>query len=152
MFERKCPVPLQYGPQSLLLEAYTHWHERKGTHLEITCSFTRPQRRHEKVGWKIHLCPSSTGVWVERKANHHRKFFKHKCCFRFQWASCQTQWKDWMLFLLLLKWPQGHIYKTWTMTTVTRTRGALPPAGWKWQPNLLDCVALMAWCIRPGRV
>lgn len=39
--------------------------ERRHTQQSNLCFFCEQNREHEKEGWKIHLCPSSTGMWAD---------------------------------------------------------------------------------------
>lgn len=52
MLDRKCLMPLQYGPQSLLLEACTCWLGRKGTHHEMTLVLHNLREDMRKWGGK----------------------------------------------------------------------------------------------------
>lgn len=59
---RKCPMPCQYRPKSLLLGASTPPLEREDTH-KATCVFSVSKTEDtRKWDGKIYLCPSSMGM------------------------------------------------------------------------------------------
>lgn len=89
---RKCPMPCQYRPKSLLLGTSTTLLEREDTD-KATCVFsvskTEDMRKWDgKSTSALAVWACELNVW---KNNHNRKFFMDKCHSSFQWTSPQTE-------------------------------------------------------------
>lgn len=88
-----------------------------------------PQKRHEKLGWKIYL-NTLTGVWFAGKTTT-KWGSSGKLLFPFQAGSFPNRGEELVLLLILIKRILFCIHKKWVTNMMIRTRRALPPVRWK---------------------
>jgi len=133
--KRACPTPHQYGPSSQLLGASVPLLRRDYTEAThpgalycFTCVTTErtwgsgmqnpPQvQRHKCVSCEVKQSPK--GILLG------------KMPLQFPAVSSPHQVGSLILIPILWKGPPSHSYSKWVANSLTRIRGALPPARWR---------------------